>query len=289
MQVVEKDEPNSLNNPCLLPMRSGRVWLMYQRYPDGLNERTAQPGFEPEKSCRTFVTYSDDEGASWTAPRELSKEIKSPSNRSDASGPGIGIELTRGTHKGRLVFPLNEGGGGKYDVFAAFSDDKGRTWKRGQDAPKVIGTQPNETQIVELTDGSILMNCRNQASGRFRLQCRSSDGGQTWDTATPVPELFDPICMGSIARMSFKPDLLVSSNPNDPKVRRNGVLRTSRDGGKSWTISSVIEPGSFAYSVLCPISKDRVGVLFETVDDLGQGKEGYRIRYQELTLGNSDR
>lgn len=281
LQVVERDEPNSLNNPCVLPTRQGRVWLMYQRYPAGLNEMTAEPGLSRERSCLTYLTFSDDDGRSWSAPRDISAEAKASNDRSDASGPGIGIELTRGPHRGRMVFPLNGGGGGKYDVFAVFSDDHGRTWQRGTVAPKGPDLQPNETQIAELADGSILMNCRNQAKGRFRLQCRSLDGGATWSEATPRPDLVDPVCMGSIVRLSFKPDLLAFSNPNDPKTRRNGTLRLSSDCGTTWVPAGVIAPDSFAYSNLCPLPGGRIGILFEQVSDLGGGREGYRIRYGE--------
>jgi len=284
IQVVIGDEPNSLNNPCVLATRAGRIWMMYQRYPAGLNERTAEPGLALDRSCRTFLLTSDDDGLTWSKPQDISPIVKGKGNRSDASGPGIGIELMNGAYKGRLVFPLNEGAEGRYDVFAVYSDDGGGHWRRGQNAPKADGTQPNETQIAELTDGSILMNCRNQASGRFRLQCRSHDGGATWDTATPEPSLTDPICMGSLVRLSFRPDLLAFSNPCDSQTRRNGTLRLSTDGGKTWPKAETIVPGSFAYSSLCQLPGRKVGILFESVDDLDAGREGYRIRYGELDL-----
>ncbi len=281
LQVVQRGEPHALNNPCALATKGGRVWLMYQRYPHGKAEYTVEPGFDLDRSCLTFVTHSDDDGASWSEPRNISQSVKGPEARSTASGPGVGIELTRGKAKGRLVFPMNEGDKGGWNVFAVVSDDGGKTWVRGGSAPKVAGTQPNETQVAELVDGSLLMNARNQAAGRFRLQCRSTDGGLSWDTATPVPELVDPVCMGSVVRLSFKPDVLAFTNPADPKERRNGTFRLSIDGGKTWPYAEVLEPGSFAYSSLCPLPKNRVGVLFETVAD-ATGGEGYRIRYGEV-------
>jgi len=284
MQVVVHDEPNSLNNPCVLASKSGRIWMMYQRYPKGFNERTAAPGFDTEKSCLSYVIHSDDDGKSWSKPEDISSAVKGTTNRSDASGPGCGIELSGPEHKGRLIFPFNEGGEGHYDVFCVYSDDNGKNWKRGRDAPKTKGTQPNETQVVELKDGSILMNCRNQAAGRFRLQCRSGDGGVTWDTATPREDLVDPVCQGSIISLGDRAGTLVFSNPNDPKVRQNGKIRTSLDGGKTWSEGSSIVTGSFAYSVLCPLGRSKVGILYEAVDDLGNGREGYRIRYGEVKI-----
>ncbi|RYG25218.1 exo-alpha-sialidase [bacterium] len=284
MTVVQADAPHALNNPCVLPTRSGKVWLMYQRYPHGKAEYTVEPGFDAERSCLTFVTYSDDDGVSWSRPTNISDSVKWLEARSTASGPGIGIELTRGKAKGRLVFPMNEGKGRDWYVFTVFSQDGGKTWVRGGNAPRLEGTQPNETQVVELADGSLLMNARNQASGKYRLQFRSRDGGDTWESASSMRQLLDPTCMGSLVRVSFKPDLLAFSNPNDEARRVNGTLRFSRDGGYTWPIASVIEPGSFAYSSLCPLPSGKLGILFETVDEGPSGGERYRIRYGELPV-----
>jgi len=135
LQIVAEDRLASLNNPCVLV--DGRsVWLMYQRYPYGYNERTASAGLEPEQSCRTFVISSSDDGKTWTAPTELTATVKRSGIRSDASGPGIGIVLRRGAHAGRLVFPLNEGADGAYTAFSVYSDDRGATW-----APRGSRTQ----------------------------------------------------------------------------------------------------------------------------------------------------
>jgi sialidase-1 len=286
MQIVRQEGPHAINNPCVLPSREGRVWLMFQRYPAGKAEYRVENGYDSERACLTFLSHSDDEGTTWSTPEDITRIVKAPDVRTSASGPGIGIELTRGPHKGRLLFPLNEGKGKGWDVFALYSDDHGKSWQRGENAPKAPGTQPNETQIAELADGSILMNARNQAAGKFRLQCRSTDGGTTWTTAIPVPELVDPTCMGSLARLSYRPDLLAFSNPNDSSSRRNGTLRLSHDGGNTWPIAGVIEPGSFGYSSLCPLPKGKLGILFETVDEPEKDRELYRIRYGELETPN---
>ena len=289
MQVIRQEAPHALNNPCVLPTRNGRVWLMFQRYPAGKAEYRVDTGYDPERACLTFLSHSDDEGLTWSTPKDITRVVKALDVRTTASGPGIGIELTRGPHRGRLLFPLNEGKGTGWDVFAVYSDDHGKTWQRGENAPKAPGTQPNETQIAELADGSVLMNARNQAAGKFRLQCRSRDGGTTWTTATPVPELVDPTCMGSLVRLSFRPDLLAFTNPNDAGSRKNGTLRFSRDGGITWPIAQVIDPGSFAYSSLCALPKGKLGILFETVSSDASAKETYRIRYGEFAIPLSGR
>jgi sialidase-1 len=284
LQVVARDEPASLNNPCVLATQTGRIFLMYQRFPRGYHERNVESGADPDKTCRSFVIQSDDDGRTWSAPRDISDVAKPPEALTVASGPGVGIELMKGRHRGRLVFPFNLGARGHWTSFAVFSDDGGRTWQRGASAPKAPGTEPNETQIAELADGSILLNARNQAAAKMRLESRSSDGGATWETVVPRPDLPDPVCMGSVMRISFAPSVLAFTNPASTPGRINGTLRVSRDEGRTWTDSRVITPGSFAYSCLVPTSPGRVGVLYETVETLPSGQEGYRIRFADIKL-----
>jgi sialidase-1 len=283
LQVVVADPPHSLNNPCLLPTSSRRVWLIYQRYPAGHNEGSVKPGISPESSCLTFLQYSDDEGETWSKPRDVSSILNMPEVRSVASGPGVGIELQRGSHKGRLLFPFNQRGPDGWTVFGFYSDDEGKTWQRGAPAPKEAGTQPNEVQCVELANGNVLMNARNQASGRFRLQGTSLDGGRTWTMMVPVPALVDPVCMGSILRVSFTPDLLAFTNPSSTNKRENGGLRFSRDGGVTWSEPTILAPGSFAYSCLVLVEPNRLGLLYETVQWKGES-EIYIIRYREIEI-----
>jgi sialidase-1 len=283
IQIVAADEPNALNNPCVLTTSSG-IWLMYQRYPHGLNERTTQPGFDPEKACRSFVITSKDDGKSWSSPVEITSIVKGPGIQSVASGPGIGIELTRGPHRGRLLFPFNEGANGAYSAFSVFSDDKGKTWKRGPSVEKAPETQPNEVQFAELTDGGVLMNARNQSKGRFRLSSVSRNGGENWDPITPELTLPDPVCQGSLLRFSYKPSILVFSNPADAARRANGTMRISRDEGKTWSAGVQIAPGPFEYSCLCALPNGKVGILFESREFSAAGQEGYRIRYATLEI-----
>lgn len=71
-------------------------------------------------------------------------------------------------HAGRLLFPVNEGPFGLWNIYSVYSDDRGQTWKMGEVAPgalvdtgkgKKISTV-NEAQFVELKDGSIRFNVR---------------------------------------------------------------------------------------------------------------------------------
>lgn len=274
MVVLADMGKDALNNPCAVQASDGRIWLMFQRYPAGKAEYRVPTGRTGDGISRTYTIWSDDDGASWSQPRDLTLDLKPGWARTVASGPGNGIELSKGRHRGRLLIPFNMGDASGWRVFAAISDDRGKTWRMGDLCPRLAGTNPNEVQFVELTDGRVMMNARNQAATRQRLVGYSSDGGDTWTTPMPDLNLIDPVCMGSIIRVG---DALAFSNPADPQRRVNGVLRFSFDEGKTWPKSLVIEAGEFAYSALCPLPGGRVGCLYEAPE-----KGAYRIKYAEF-------
>jgi sialidase-1 len=276
MQRLVGDRPNVLVNPTSVEDRgTGRIWLMYQRYPEAAREREVVAGLEGDRICRSFIIHSDDDGRSWSAPAETTRSVKRPSVATSlASGPGIGIQLRRGPHKGRLIVPFNQGPPGAWKVYAAYSDDHGRSWTYGETAPdsSTPGTG-NEVQVVELPDGSVMLNARNQAGNHCRKTALSHDGGESWSALEDDPALIEPQCQGSIVRLGDpldgKRSLILFSNPASTSARVNGTVRLSYDEGKSWPVSRVIHPGSFAYSCLSVLGDGTVGLLYER-DDYGK-------------------
>lgn len=279
LQVIAEDGAHSLNNPTVVVERgSGRVFLMYQRIPGHLHERSAgiEPGYEGTNVYRNLVIWSDDEGRSWSPPLDVTRSTKRPSGATTvASGPGVGIQLTRGPHRGRLIVPFNEGPFWQWNNFAVYSDDRGATWHWGQNVPGAFLTdeklgrrsQVNEVQMVELSDGSVRMNSRSFAGAKLRKTSVSRDGGVSWSNVADVPELRDPSCNASIFRYSFDDAAgrgrILFSGPDSEK-RENGTVYLSLDDGASWPFKRVLWPGSFAYSVLTKLPDGRVGCLFET-------------------------
>jgi sialidase-1 len=264
------DEPGrSLNNPCAVNLTSGphagRVLLMFQSYPTGKGEGSVATGFDGPDTCRTLVTYSDDRGETWSTPRDISRQVKRPAPvTSVATGPGVGIQLVRGSHAGRVVMPFNEGPAGKWRVYAAYSDDGGDEWKLGEPAPEDKAGHGNEVQMAERADGSLLLVARQFGGGGRRKSAVSTDGGASWSTLQAVPDLVDPSCMGGlIATSSVGAPCLVCTGPASAKDRTNGQAWISTDGGATWPRALPIYPGSFAYSVPVVLSDSRVGILFE--------------------------
>ena len=86
-------------------------------------------GLDGTNIYRNFILTSDDDGMTWAAPLDVTRTTKRPTRATTiASGPGTGIQLTRGPHAGRLLIPFNEGPYGKWQNYAVYSDDAGKSW-----------------------------------------------------------------------------------------------------------------------------------------------------------------
>jgi len=269
LQLICDAGSGCLNNPeVVVEKASGRIILMFQKYPESFDESSVVAGLEGDRICRTLVTHSDDDGLTWSAADEITASVKPPVGAtSNASGPGIGIQLASGSCKGRLVFPFNQGPPGHWKVYAVYSDDRGATWKYGEVAPEDSNSGANEVQMVELTDGTVMLNARNQMGSHQRRIALSKDGGQTWSRLSDEPTLIEPRCQGSILRHPVNhrraDDVLLFSNPVSVSARTNGIIRLSKDDGKTWAASRTITEGEFAYSCLVSLDHQNVGCLFE--------------------------
>lgn len=278
LRVLDDQGASSLNNPCaVVDQVTGAIFLFYQCIPPGMTETSPllKAGSDPASAYTCRLLVSGDNGLHWAPPVDVTSQTKRAANTTTfCSGPGVGIQLTRGAHKGRLLIPFNEGPYFFWNDYAVYSDDHGRTWRMGTNAPGAIvraeggemRSQVNEVQFAELSDGSVLLNSRRFAGNKTRKQAISRDGGETWSAVIDVPDLRDPSCMGSTLRYSFGPqrrNLLLFSGP-DAEGRENGTIHASFDDGKTWPIRRVLEPGEFAYSVLTWLPRNQVGCLYET-------------------------
>ncbi len=262
--------------------------------------------------CRCFYIRSDDDGVTWSAPVEITSSAFEPF-KSDydwkvlATGPAHGVQLQRGPHSGRLVVPvwLSTGTGGhahRPSVTATiYSDDRGKTWKRGEIA--VPNTDewifPNETVLVELVDGRVMLNVRSESKAQRRLVTVSSDGATGWSKPKFDDALVEPICMASIVRYSNRPDALKNrilfANPHNldrydgkaaegkSRDRRNISIKLSYDEGKIWPVNKVLDPGYSAYSDLAVLPDGTILCLYERGRDSDKEKKK-STSYAYLTL-----
>jgi sialidase-1 len=268
--VAYEQGKDSCNNPCLVEDELiGRVFLFFQVFPAGSREFGGLPaGSGDPKATRIMMLASDDEGASWSRPADVTKELKPDDAVTTASGPGIGIKLKHPLHAGRLVIPFNSQDKKKNFVnWVAYSDDGGRNWHRGASVPQEDGRQLNEVQVAEARDGTLYLNSRRWKGSAFRKVAWSKDAGQTWSAAEDDASLPDPTCQGSLLRVDQGAETnLYFLNPIG-KGRANGTIRLSRDGGRTWIAQRTAFPGPFAYSSMAALADGRIGVLYEPAGD----------------------
>jgi len=284
LQVIAEDGKNALLNPCAVVVReTGRMLLMYQRYPEGFHTSKTVPGYDPnDKISSSFLTYSDDDGRTWAEPREVTRQVKPPTDvTATPSGPGVGIQLRRAPHAGRIIMPFVHQIWPRREVCVAYSDDLGETWKLSEYAPIASNGTGAEVQVVELADGDVMMNVRSMGGNKRRKVSLSNDGGETWSGLLDDPTLIEPQCQGTILRyadpLDGRKSRILFANPASTEGRENGTVRLSYDEGKTWPIAKVIYPGGYAYSCLTVLPDDTIGLLYE--------RDGYeKISFATLAL-----
>ena len=266
--VVWSDLDNTSGNPSpVVDSTTGIIWLLmtWNRGDDKEREIIEQTS---EDTRRVYVTHSDDDGMTWAEPREITSLAKRPDWTWYATGPGAGIQLKQpGTFQGRLVIPCDhiEAGTKHYFSHVIYSDDHGATWKLGGRTPN---PQVNECQVVELSDGRLMLNMRNyDRSKKSRQVAYSDNGGGRWTDQRFDTALAEPICQASIRRFSDDPSVVLFSNPSSESTRENMTVRSSEDEGLNWTRELVLHPGPSAYSDLAVLGDGTIGCLYERGDD----------------------
>ncbi|MFJ5974705.1 exo-alpha-sialidase [Streptomyces sp. NPDC093060] len=280
LQVVNEGAGDTHGNPAPVVDRdTGRIWLA----------ETYNTGRKDSASCSVpcdrspHLQYSDDDGVTWSEPRDLSPEILPADwNSWYATGPVHGIQLTHGRYAGRLVFGVNTETWDGSRVSAnhaalVVSDDHGGHWRIGAAdtwpiaADGTFRQKPSELTLTERTDGSVLVSGREQDGTDLghRTQAVSRDGGGSF--AAPfrdLPDLYTPQVQGSMLRVG---DRILLACPADPDRRRTMMIRSSYDGGRTWDSvdrGTVVTTDWSGYSDLVRVDHDTVGLMYEggTVD-----------------------
>ena len=195
--------------------------IMFQQYPPKSNEGINKLGNDGDDVLRLYISRSKDKGESWSEMEDITNQIKLPLVSSQASGPGVAIQVKLGKHKGRILIPFNAvGGKERWYNFLVYSDDFGKTWGV-IDGKSQYGT--NESQIVEVGENQFIINAR---SHRFDgTDSIAPEGWRPWDFGKvtrargfiPVTitgtngsfgethiryDLIDPLCQGGTIRYS---------------------------------------------------------------------------------------
>jgi sialidase-1 len=272
LQVVWEDTGHTCGNPCpVVDAATGTLWMLMTWNHGKVAETKMQAGYGTD-SRRVFVTHSKDAGATWAIPKEITASAKKPEWSWYATGPGAGIQIKHGAHAGRMVIPCDHKtprpAGLWLGSHVVYSDDHGATWKLGGEAPQ---DKVNECEVVELSDGQLMLNMRNYAKeSPCRQTCISKDGGITWQDQKHDPALLDPVCQASVHRCTWpkdnQPGVILFSNPASTRKRENLTLRASTDDCQSWPTSRLLHAGPAAYSSLAIVKDTTIGCLYEADD-----------------------
>ena len=262
-----KYQPDGIGDAAILvDAKTGRIWLAALWSHGDRGWETSRPGMTPEETGQLLLTYSDDDGRSWAPLRNVTPMVKVPAWRLCFNGPGAGISMKDGTLVFPAMFRSADGGETQGKPFSTilWSKDQGATWTIGNGA-KIDTT---EAQVVELDDGSLMLNCRDNRGGS-RTVMITRDLGKTWTPhSTDRSALPEPVCMASLLRWDHPRygTLFAFSNPASTTARDQMTIKFSRDQAQSWPEQWHLRYDSrrgAGYSCLAPAGPDHLGVIYE--------------------------
>lgn len=264
---------NGCGDPCILQDNEGRIWLqsLAAHFGGGAVLGVSKAGQGADVTGQWIMTYSEDEGKTWT--KEFinpTTEVKKDEWTCILAGPGRGIVTRRGV----IVFPAQiwwnnpPKGTHRCRSTICYSKDGGETWAFGEGIPH----STSECQVVELKDGSIMINARNEARSGKRVVYVTKDLGKTWEPhETNLNTLEESTCQASIlsAKMKKYNRILLFSNPKTTWGRHTMTIRVSRDDGKTWSDGYEYDRRPcLGYSCLTQIDDENIGVFYEVAHKL---------------------
>ena len=241
--------------------------------------------FRVAKDSYLWMSYSDDDGKTWSAPQDITPMVKADWMKFLGVGPGVGITLRTGPNKGRIVAPVYTTNrtnhlNGSQSSRIIYSDDHGKTWHMGggvndnrtlYDGTVVDSSTMNnyyaqntESSVVQLNNGDLKLFMRG-LTGDLQV-ATSHDGGLTWDNNVDrydVPDVY--VQMAATHTVQNGKEYILLANANGPG-RKNGYIRVARveeDGQLTWLHHHLIQEGEYAYNSLQQIGPDEFGLLYE--------------------------
>ena len=264
---------------------------------------SAKNPFRVANTSYLWMSYSDDDGQTWSAPRDITPGIRQDWMKFLGTGPGTGIVLRTGAHKGRILVPAYTTNnishlGGSQSSRLIYSDDHGVTWHAGE-APNdnrpvgngVIhsstmnngGAQNTESTVLQLNNGDVKLFMRG-LTGDLQV-ATSKDGGVTWEkTIKRYPEVKDAyVQMSAIHTMHDGKEYVLLSNAAGPgRERKDGLVhlaRVEKNGELTWLKHNLIQGGEFAYNSLQELGNGEYGLLYEHREN---GQNYYTLSYKKF-------
>lgn len=260
---------NGVGDPSILvDTKTNTVWIV-AAWTHGMGNQRAwwssHPGMDLNHTAQLVMAKSTDDGKTWSAPINVTEQVKLPEWYFLLQGPGRGITTSDGT----LVFPIQFIDKTRIpNAGIMYSKDRGETWK----IHNYARTNTTEAQVAEVEPGVLMLNMRDNRGGS-RAVYTTTDFGQTWkEHESSRTALIEPVCMASLISVKAKDnvlgkDLLIFSNPNSTSARKDMTIKISMDGGKTWSADHQLlldEGYNWGYSCLTMIDKETIGILYES-------------------------
>ena len=248
-----------------------------------------------------WMSYSDDDGKTWSAPKDITYGIRKDWMHFLGTGPGTGIALHSGPHKGRLVIPAYTTNNvsylsGSQSSRVIYSDDHGETWHAGEavndnrpvgnqtihsSTMNNPGAQNTESTVVQLNNGDLKLFMRG-LTGDLQV-ATSKDGGATWEKDVKryadVKDVY--VQMSAIHTVQNGKEYIILSNAGGPG-RYNGLVHLARveeNGELTWLKHNPIQSGKFAYNSLQDLGNGEFGLLYEHADN---NQNEYTLSYKKF-------
>jgi len=268
------ESENGIGDPCLLvdelngDILCFAVWTNgHGSDPDRRSLAWAGTGFDITDTPQLLMVRSCDDGLTWSAPVNITAQIKQPHWRMTFQGPGRGITMKDGT----LVIPIQHQEGesrsmhGLYPLNSgiAYSTDHGNTWHAHGFAHSVT----SEAAVAEIEPGVLLLTMRDESDSRYRRNYITTDLGRSWKEHVSNGKLYEPTCEASLLQVKSRgKDILLFSNPQTVSGWRDHItIQASLDGGASWNHRLLLDAGgSLGYSCLTMVDENTVGILYES-------------------------
>ncbi len=225
----------------------GRVHLHFLKGAHNTND-CAPSSPDDEEDFFNFYVYSDDYGASWSQPFDISAQLGK--YRGCMPGPDKAVTVRLSTGETRIVVPCHLGTSerenGETIVYYSDSMDTVSPWLPTNWSVSSLGKAMDETTItVAQPPSTLLVSMRNVAGHNLadnntRAQRVSTDGGTSWSAGITFPaSLPDPSSEGSLCTAglgSSHPESQLVLLSNAPMVHARGQLslHMTSDVGQSW-------------------------------------------------------
>ena len=259
-------DPNILVDKATGEILVAAVWTHGKPGTHQWRGKGSEPGLKLSQSSQFMIVRSTDDGKTWSTPENWTARLKNPAWHLFAPAPGNGISLRDGT----LVMPT----AGRDETGLPFSTvmrskDHGKTWTLSNAAR----SNTNECAVAELSDGSLMLNMRDnrnrgdKSDTNGRAVSVTSDRGKTWTVhSSDHGALPEPVCMASLISHKLKDGrtVLFFSNPHDKSKRQNMTVQVSLDDGKKWPKKIQLDKTGGAYSSLVMVNDRTVGILYES-------------------------